>query len=56
MLVVNKYNKQFFSVYVDMGNQATDSVTLAFTFSTTTSTIRSWEFKVSQITCSNPNR
>ena len=44
------------TVYVDIGNAATDSATLAFTFSTTTSTIRTWEIKVSQISCSNPNR
>ena len=42
-------------VYVDMGNQATDSVTLNFAF-TTTSTTRNWEIKVSQIECSNPGR
>jgi hypothetical protein len=38
-----------------MGNQATDTVTLSFTFSTT-STTRAWEMKVSQIECSNPSR
>ncbi len=43
-------------VYVDMGNQATDTVTLAFTFSTSSSTTRNWEIKVSQISCNNPAR
>jgi hypothetical protein len=38
-----------------MGNVATDTTTLAFTF-TGTSTTRIWEIKVSQLTCSNPNR
>ena len=38
-----------------MGNQATDSVNLAFTF-TTTSATRNWEIKVTQIECSNPGR
>lgn len=42
-------------IYVDMGNQATDSVTLAFTF-TGTSTLRTWEIKINQLTCSNLNR
>jgi len=42
-------------VYVDMGNVATDTTTLAFTF-TGTSTTRLWEIKVSQLTCSNANR
>ena len=45
-----------FLVYVDIGNVATDTATLAFTFGTTTSTVRTWEIKVSQISCSNPNR
>ena len=45
------------AVYIAIGNQATDSVTLAFTFSTTlTSTTRAWEIKVSQIECYNANR
>ncbi len=47
--------KMFFSVYIDMGNQPTDSSTLSFAF-TTTSTTRNWEIKVSQIECSNPGR
>ncbi len=42
-------------VYIDMGNVATDTTTLSFTF-TGTSTARTWEIKVSQLTCSNPNR
>ncbi len=42
-------------VYIDMGNVATDTATLAFTFSGT-STTRIWEIKVSQLTCSNANR
>ena len=42
-------------VYVDMGNQATDTTTLTFAFTTTTTT-RNWEIKVTQIECSNPSR
>ena len=37
-------------VYVEMGRGATDTATLAFTFSTT-STIRTWEIKATQIPC-----
>lgn len=47
-------------VYVDIGNQATDTATLSFTFSSTIAgtpaTSRQWEIKISQIGCSNPNR
>jgi len=43
-------------IYVDLGAVSTDTGTLAFTFSTSTSTIRTWEIKVSQISCNNPNR
>lgn len=43
-------------VYIDIGTVSTDTITLAFTFSTTTSTVRTWEIKVSQITCNNLNR
>jgi len=43
-------------IYVDMGAVSTDTGTLAFTFATSTSTIRTWEIKVSQISCNNPNR
>jgi hypothetical protein len=50
------YFNYFSTVYVDIGNVATDTATLAFTFSTSTSTTRTWEIKVSQITCSNPAR
>ena len=42
-------------VYVDMGNQGTDTTTLTFAFSTTTTT-RNWEIKVTQVECSNPSR
>jgi hypothetical protein len=42
-------------IYIDIGNTATDTATLAFSF-TGTSTVRTWEIKVSQITCSNLNR
>ena len=42
-------------VYVDMGNVATDTTTLAFTFATTTTT-RNWDIKVTQVECSNPGR
>jgi hypothetical protein len=51
---------QMFAVYVDIGNQATDTASLAFTFSSTITgtpaTSRQWEIKISQIGCSNPNR
>jgi len=43
-------------IYVDVGTVSTDTVTLAFTFSTTSVTTRIWELKISQITCSSPNR
>jgi hypothetical protein len=46
----------YFLVYVDIGNQATDTATLAFTFSTSASTTRMWEIKVSQISCNSPSR
>ncbi len=56
LLKVKVFIMSFFSlVYVDMGNVATDTTTLAFTF-TGTSTTRIWEIKVSQLTCSNANR
>jgi len=44
-----------FTVYVDIGNQASDTATLNFAFATA-STIRNWEIKVTQIECSNPGR
>jgi hypothetical protein len=47
--------KYFFLVYVDIGNQGTDTANLAFTFTTTTTT-RNWEIKVTQVECSNPGR
>jgi hypothetical protein len=50
------FSAPMYIVYVDIGNLATDTATLAFTFSTSSSTTRSWEIKVTQITCSNPNR
>ena len=53
MLHTDKYF--LLPVYVDMGNQNTDTVTLAFAFSTT-STTRNWELKVSQIECWNAGR
>ncbi len=53
--ILYSYLAFFGTVYVDMGNVATDTTTLAFTF-TTTSTTRLWEIKVSQISCSNTNR
>ena len=37
-------------VYVEMGQGSTDTATLAFTFSTT-STVRTWEIKATQIPC-----
>lgn len=37
-------------IYVEMGRGATDTATLAFTFSTT-STARTWEIKATQIPC-----
>ena len=38
-----------------MGNSATDTATLAFTFSGT-STVRTWELKATQIPCGSPMR
>lgn len=43
-------------MYIDAGNQASDTATLAFTFGATVNAARNWEIKVSQIACSNPNR
>lgn len=43
-------------IYVDIGTVSTDTVTLGFTFSTSTSTIRTWEIKVSQISCNSHSR
>ena len=37
-------------VYVEMGRGSTDTATLAFTFSTS-STARTWEIKATQIPC-----
>lgn len=42
-------------VYINIGEKSSDSATLAFSF-TGTSTSRNWEIKVTQIECSNPNR
>ena len=42
-------------VYMEMGNSATDTATLAFTFSGT-STVRTWELKATQIPCGSPVR
>ena len=42
-------------VYMEMGNSATDTATLAFTFSGT-STVRTWELKATQIPCGGPMR
>ena len=41
---------------MDMGSAATDTATLTFTFDGTTSTIRTWELKATQIPCSSPSR
>jgi len=43
-------------IYMDMGNGASDTATLTFTFAATTSTIRTWELKATQIPCSSPSR
>ena len=40
---------------MEMGNSATDTATLAFTFSGT-STVRTWELKATQIPCGGPMR
>ncbi len=40
-----------FKVYMDMSTSSTGSATLAFTFSSTASTTRKWEAKVTQIPC-----
>merc|ERR1719362_50633 len=42
-------------IYMEMGNSATDTATLAFTFSGT-STVRTWELKATQIPCGSPVR
>ena len=44
------------TVYVDLGALSTDTATLAFTFSTDPSTIRTWEIKISQIPCYSLSR
>jgi hypothetical protein len=45
-----------FLVYLDVSPTGTNTGTVAFTFSATTSTIRTWEIKVTQIECSNTGR
>ena len=43
-----------FTVYVDVGDQCSDSATLNFNFDSTDSTTgRSWEIKVTQVECWN---
>ena len=44
--------KILFAVYVELGNEATASATLAFTFGTSTIS-RVWEVKVTQLECSS---
>ena len=56
LLFVKKTNTFFkiilyFSVYVDIGNGDSDTATLAFAF-TGSSTARKWDIKVAQIPCS----
>lgn len=43
-------------MYIDLGALSTDTATLAFTFGTTTSTVRTWEIKISQIPCYSLSR
>ncbi len=45
-------------VYVDIGANAGDTATIAFTFATPAGTVaigRLWDIKVTQVECSNPN-
>ncbi len=45
-------NLMLLSVYVDLGSVASDTATLTFSFTATDQTTgRTWEIKVSQITC-----
>ncbi len=44
-----------FKVYVDMGTQCSDTVTLTFAF-TGASTVRTWELKASQVPCGSTFR
>ena len=58
LLIFLPFKSNYFlcsSVYVDMGAVTTDSSTIAFAF-TGSSTTRIWEIKVSQIECTNGNR
>jgi hypothetical protein len=50
------YNNCVILVYMDVGQTSSGTATIAFTFSTTTSTIRNWEIKVTQIPCSSNSR
>ena len=43
-------------VYMDMGNSASDTAKIEFAFSSTSSTIRTWEIKLTQIPCNSPSR
>ena len=45
-----------FIVYVDLGTGSTDTGTINFAFSTTASTNRQWEIKVTQVPCHQDRR
>ena len=51
----SEYNG-FILVYMDIGPGSTDTGTIAFTFASTTSTVRQWEIKVTQIPCYSKSR
>lgn len=46
-----RFDEIFFSVYVEFGAGSTGTVEVAFTFSTDTSTVRTWELRTTQIPC-----
>ena len=43
-------------VYVDMGNDDTDTATITFTFESATGDSRTWEIKATQIFCHSVSR
>ena len=43
-------------VYIDMGTAASGTATITLAFATTTSTIRTWEIKLTQVECWNRAR
>ena len=49
------FNPFFFAVYVDIGANSGDTATINFNFGTTAAS-RTYDIKVTQIECTNPNR